>query len=151
MVSSAVWISDLNRFNAETGLAIRPYPLAAYACMSQIAIKYGNLPVTAVFDRIEKVESKLATARSYADNDRIFPGLCYYVATGTLPKPLTSRDVPALQAADFIAWEVRKAHFRMKEWQVSERPLGDRWAQWQHYMDWAKETTREGPVLRVMP
>jgi hypothetical protein len=75
--------------------------------MSQIAIKYGNLPVTAVFDRIEKVESKLATARSYADNDRIFPGLCYYVATGTLPKPLTSRDVPALQAADFIAWEVR--------------------------------------------
>jgi len=82
------------------------------------------------------------------DQIRQFAGHGGIVATGTLPKPLTSRDVPALQAADFIAWKVRKAHFRMKEWQLSERPLGDRWAQWQHYMDWAKETTREGPVLR---
>ena len=59
MVSSAVWISDLNRFNAETGLAIRPYPLAAYACMSQIAIKYGNLPVTAVLLRPARFRSRL--------------------------------------------------------------------------------------------
>jgi hypothetical protein len=150
MVSSAVWISDLERFNSETSLALQPYPLAAYACMSLAAARYDNLPVTAIFDRVEKVDSKLITARSYADSDRhIFPKICDYVATTPLQKPFTSRDVPALQAADFMAWELRKAHLNMKIWQqLPDRPRGDRFAQWDYYLEWTRQTTGENPVLR---
>ena len=149
MVSSTVWIKDVERFNLEKGLALEPYPLAAYSCMSLIAMNYDDLPVTAVFDRIEKVESKLAMARSYADSDRhAYPGLCDTIATSWLPKPLTSREVPALQAADLIAWEVRKANFGMRDWQISERPIGDRSEQFKHYMAYTREKTGEDPILR---
>jgi hypothetical protein len=150
MISSAVWLRDLQRFNQETGLAIEAYPLAAFACMSCTAVEYDGLRVTAVFDRVEKVHSKLKTAREYADGDKyVFPGLCDSITAVPLHEPLTARDVPTLQAADFIAWEVRKAHFKMKEWQLSDRGnITDRWEQWQSYLEWTRQMTGADPVLR---
>jgi hypothetical protein len=119
IITSAVWVKDLERFNSEKGLILEPYPLAAYSCMSQIALKHGDVPVTAVFDRVEKVDDKLRKARLYADTDRhAYPGLCNLVTSIPLEAGLTSRTVPALQAADLIAWEVRKALFKMKPWQL---------------------------------
>ena len=66
----------------------------------------------------------------------MYPGLCDHISTTWLPAPATSRDVPALQAADLIVWEVRKAHFGMKEWQ-NLRGDGheDRWSAWQDYLE----------------
>jgi hypothetical protein len=150
MVSSTVWQRDLEQFNVEKGLAIEAYPLAAHACLAMLGLKYEKQPVTAVFDRADQVTSKLNTARAYLEGDTfVYPGLCDYIASFGLQEPLTARDVPALQAADLIAWEVRKAHFRMKEWQLSERPNhSDRWAQWQHYIDYTKAATGEAPILR---
>jgi hypothetical protein len=148
--SSAVWLSDLERFNRENGIAIEPYPLAAYACTSYIGARYPSLPVTAVFDHVEKIESKLATARSYAETDNhIFPGMCDFITTVPLSKGLTARTIPAMQAADFIAWEARKAFFNMKPWYLSpDRPEGDRKAQWEHFLEWTKEMTGKDPILR---
>jgi hypothetical protein len=149
MISSAVWLKDLERFNQEMRLDIEPYPLAAWACMSCTAIEYDQRPITAVFDRVEKVHSKLNIARSYADSDQHFPGLCDSVAAVPLQVPLTARNVPALQAADFIVWEVRKAHFAMKQWQHSARAYtDDRIAQWENYLEWVRQTTGANPVLR---
>jgi hypothetical protein len=152
MAVSTVWISDLERFNRETGVGLEPYPLAAHACLALIAEKYDDptYPITAVFDRVEKVDSKLRTARSYLAGDTfIYSGLCDHIATTWLPTPTTSRTVPALQAADLIAWEVRKAHWGMKEWQLSERPVEqDRWAQWQQYVDYTRRVTGEDPKIR---
>jgi hypothetical protein len=67
-----------------------------------------------------------------------------------LAKGLTSRIVPALQAADFAVWEARKAYLKMQSWQyLPERPMEDRDAQWRHYVDWNRETTgEECPVRR---
>jgi hypothetical protein len=145
MFASAVWIKDLDRFNGEKGILLEPYPLAAFACMSQMAFHYNNVPVTAVFDRVEKVDDKLQKARAYGEWLR----LCDLITSVPLAKGLTSRDVPAMQAADFIAWEFRKALFKMKPWQeLSGRPLGDREAQWLHYMEWTRETTGRDPFLR---
>jgi hypothetical protein len=101
--SSAVWLKDLERFNREKGLSLEPYPLAAYACTSYIGARYPKLPVTAFFDRVEKIESKLNTARAYVDSDqKLWPGLCDFVTTVPFAKGLTSRTVPAMQPADFI-------------------------------------------------
>jgi hypothetical protein len=149
-ISSTVWLKDLERFNQETGLGLEPYPVAAHACLAMIGLKYEDRPVTAIFDRIEKVGSKLATARSYLAGDQfIYPGLCDNVATTWLRAPATSRDVPALQAADLIAWEVRKAHFSMKKWQNSRGGgHSDRWAQWQDFVAFTREETGEDPKIR---
>jgi hypothetical protein len=152
MVSSGVWISDLTRFNAAHGLALEAFPLAAYTCLIQIQQQYNDIPATATFDRIEKVDDKLRKARVYADSDpRTYPGDSFiaHVASFGVPKGITSREVPALQAADLVAWEYRKALFGMKEWQLSpDRPITDRHVQWQHYLQWTKERTGSGPVLR---
>jgi hypothetical protein len=66
-----------------------------------------------------------------------------------LSKPTTARDVPALQAADLIAWEYRKALYQMKEWQLSsDRPQTDRKELWSHYLQWTRERTGGDPILR---
>jgi hypothetical protein len=149
MVASAAWIKDVERFNRDKGLALAPYPLAAYTCMSLLALKY-DLPVTAIFDRADKVDSMLAKARGYANCDKhAHPGLCNVITSTPLAADLTARNVPAMQAADFIAWEVRKALFKMKSWQLREdRPLTDRVTQWHHFLDWTRESTGRDPVLR---
>jgi hypothetical protein len=147
MVASTVWLMDLERFNRETNAGLEPYPLAAHTCLALIAEKYGELPVMAIFDRIEKVNSKLAVARSYLDGTFPVPGLCDHIAATGSPAP--AHDVPALQAADLIAWEVRKAHFGMKEWQSGNAGNhADRQEQWRDYVRHTREMTGEDPRIR---
>jgi hypothetical protein len=128
IVSSAVWLRDLNLFNQENGLKLEAYPLAAYSCWVQIAQHYDQ-SATTVFDNVEKIDDKLRKARIIADSDiRCYPGsVCDQIAAVPLQKRLTTRDVPAMQAADFVAWEIRKALFKMKPWvETSDRPVDNR-------------------------
>jgi hypothetical protein len=137
---SIVYLPDLERFNREKGLDLKPYPLAAYACLTEIGRSYNSIPVTAVFDRVEKVDSKLAAARAYAESDQfLFPGISKLVTSTPLAAGLTSRDVPAMQAADFAVWEGRKAHLSFEPWvNQPDRPLGDREAQWENLKEWSR-------------
>ncbi|MBC9876376.1 DUF3800 domain-containing protein [Bradyrhizobium sp. INPA01-394B] len=151
MVASGVWMPDLEKFNAMHGLSLEAYPLAAYACLVQISQEYHDAPATAVFDRVEKVDDKLSKARVYAKSDpRFYPaGPCDSVASRPIPKGITFRNVPALQAADFICWEVRKALFGMKDWQLlPDKPQGDRALQWQHYLEHKRNVTGKSEVIR---
>jgi hypothetical protein len=149
-VSSTVWVKDLERFNQETSAGLEAFPLAAHACLTMIVLKYNQQPVSVVFDRVEKIQSKLATARYYLDGETCtYRGTCDHIATTWLPAPATSRDVPALQAADLIAWEVRKALLSMKKWQnLRGDGHGDRLAQWQDFVDFTREETGEDPKIR---
>lgn len=107
------------------------------------------MPITAVFDRADQVKSKLDTARAYAKADQRVVNAFDRIATFPLQKPLTVRDVPAMQAADLIVWELRKEHHKMKEWQISERPaLMDKVKQWQSYMEWSRARRGSDPILR---
>lgn len=148
MISSGVWLPDLARFNAENGLALEEYPLAAYACMGQTVQQYGELPAMLMFDRVDKVDDKLQKARVYAESDQR-GGFFDQITTVPLEKSVTARDVPAMQAADLIAWEARKALVGMKTWQsASDKPQTNRKAQWKHYVDFTRETTGSDPILR---
>jgi hypothetical protein len=152
MIASAVWLGELIEFNDAHGLSIEPYPLAAFACQSQIAMEFADVPATAVFDRVEKVDDKLNKARLYAKSDpNFYPNtICDSVASFPIPKGVTFRETPALQAADFICWEFRKAIFHMKEWQLSaDRPrFDDRDELWKHYREWHRKNTGKDPFLR---
>jgi hypothetical protein len=124
-ISSIVRQSDLDRFNREFEQSLEPYPLAAYGCMLLAAREnLEGIPIELVFDNVEKVHSKLGKAREYADSDKIYePGICDQTVTTPLSKGLTWREVPALQAADFFAWEFRKNHENVNEWfEIVDKP-----------------------------
>jgi hypothetical protein len=147
MISSGVWLPALSRFNEEKKLALEAYPLAAYACMGQVVQQYGELDSALTFDRVDKVDDKLQKARDYATSDPR-GGFFNHLTIAAL-KDVTARDVPAQQAADLLAWEVRKALLAMKEWQSEpDKPQSDRKEQWKHYVEWSKKTTGHEPVLR---
>lgn len=111
--SSIVRMMDLSKFNSERKLRLQPYPLAVYGCMLMVAKEYGDLTCELFFDHLDKVDSKVVTARRYAESDSYYSGLFDRVAAFPLPKAITFRELPALQAADFFTWEFRKNHERV--------------------------------------
>jgi hypothetical protein len=153
-ICSLVRVADLDRFNTEHNLRLEPYSLAAFGCMLLAARDNPGMPTELVFDHVEKAHSKLAKAREYADSDiKYEPGICDTLVTTPLPKALTWRDVPALQAADFFAWEFRKNHENVSEWfDFIDKP--DDWDErWDHFEQWSLQkfgsktpTTRKSAV-----
>jgi hypothetical protein len=142
-----VRLRDLARFNVEHGLNLDPYALAAYGCMILVGQDYLGFPTELVFDHVEKVQSKLARAREYAESDKYHgaggihgpDGAFGALVTTGLSEKLTFRDIPALQAADFWAWEYRKNHINLNEWwSIPDRPQewGDE--QWEHMRSWVE-------------
>jgi hypothetical protein len=65
----------------------------------------------------------IAMAREYADNDKSNPGCGQYVEITTLEKACSSKNIPALQMADFAAYESLKAHRERNEWFLNEEPF----------------------------
>ena len=137
-----VRLKDLARFNSEKGLSLQPYSLAVYGCMVPVGQDYLGKPTELIFDHVEKVESKLAKARDYANSDKHHgpDGVFDSLVTVGLPKNLNSRQIPGLQAADFWAWEYRKNHLNFNEWwSLEDRP--QRWGdeQWEHMNPWVTD------------
>jgi hypothetical protein len=119
-VFSLTRMADLNRFNAETGQLLEPYPLAAYGCMLGAAKQYDHpteVPIIElVFDHVEKVSSKLAVAAQYAEADDYYNHIRDMIIPVPLPKTLTWREIKPLQAADLLIWEVQRNHLNVEEW-----------------------------------
>ncbi len=134
-----VRIGDLARFNADKGLSLDPYSLAVYACFLQIDRAYPSESVSLTFDRIEKVHSRLDKAIEYAQSDVTHPGAADHITNIPLAPRHTFRNVMALQAADFLVWELRKHHTRQNEWwELPDRPSG--WQQrFEHFQAWSKQ------------
>lgn len=67
--AAIVRLPDLNKFNQNHELKLEPYPLAVYGSMIAISNEYDFERMEIMFDHVEHVESKLVTARRYADAD----------------------------------------------------------------------------------
>jgi hypothetical protein len=95
---------DLDRFNKEFGQSLEPYPLAAYGRMLLAARdNIEGMPTELVFDNVEKIYSKLAKAREYADVDNLYePGACDQTVTVPLPKGLTWRELSSSAGRRFL-------------------------------------------------
>jgi hypothetical protein len=139
---SLVRLRDLARFNKETRASLQPYPLAAYGCMLVVGKEYGDLTSQLFFDHLEKVDSKLAAARRYADSDSYYAGSFDEMITVPLARGCTARKLYALQAADFIVWEFRKHHEKLSEWfDLPDLPRDDD-ARAAHMQAWSQEKFR---------
>ena len=109
-------INDLNRFNSENGLSLDPYSLAAYGLLLVLATEYRDIDIDVVFDKVEKVDNKLAIARTYANSDGYHHGVCDKIITRPLGKKDTFRNVLPLQSADFLVGELQKSHQKVESW-----------------------------------
>jgi hypothetical protein len=150
-ILSGVRCGDLERFNKERGLTLEPYPLGAYGCMLLAARQnLRRMRIHLVFDRVEKVESKLATARTYADADKYWQGECDAVTVTGLAKGVQLQDLPAMQAADFIAWEFRRAQERREEWHATTSVPADADEAWEQLEEWiiAKFGSHEASIRK---
>jgi hypothetical protein len=132
-------LKDLNRFNSEKRLSLEPYALAVYACMAHIKTLHPDKVVDLVFDSIERVHSRLEKATAYADSDCAILGIADFIIAKPLPKKCSFRNIRAMQAADFIVWEMRKHHLGQAEWwERSDLPANwnDRFAD---YQNWSRD------------
>jgi hypothetical protein len=119
-VGAVIRLSDLRRFNAEEGLSLNAYSLGIYACLIELSQKYPSQTVKTIWDRgVANQELLIARAREYAATDKYYPGCgngvqitpLRGVVEGTEPPvDRSSRNVPALQIADFAAYELLKSH-----------------------------------------
>ena len=120
---SIVRVKDLERFNRDHGAALEAYPMAVYGCMLWIGKANPDAVISLIFDKIEQVSSKLDKATEYARSDTYYIGVTDKIQPIPLNKGITFRNVPALQAADFSAWEIRKHHLNQNEWwELPDRP-----------------------------
>jgi hypothetical protein len=133
---ATVRLADVERFNRDMGLKIDPYALGVYACAIEIDGMYPSGPIEVFFDRANKISSKLAVAKRYAETDEFYPGLMDKIAFHALPKGMTFRDVKPVQAADFAAYELRKSYLKAHEYYEME----DRPSDWReipfHFSQW---------------
>lgn len=144
-------IKDLKHFNAEHGLRLDAYALAAYGCMFVTGKEYIGQSVELVFDHVEKVKKKLATAQAYADSDHYYgpDGVFKKVNVLGLAEGCTFREVPAIQAADFWVWEWRKHQLKISDWYETEGLPEDWEARWLHMNRWLRQKfSAKAPLLR---
>ena len=134
--------ADLDRFNAEFGLELEQYPLAVYGCMLAISRYYAFEPMELFFDHVEKVDSKLALARAYADSDLHHreDRLGRIRLSGLADEPEYSfKSMIELQAADLIVGDFRKNHLKVNEWfEKPDRPQ-DYEERGRHFEQWTRQ------------
>jgi hypothetical protein len=133
-------VNDLAKFNADKGVKLEAYPLAAYGCMLGIA-KDHHRGVTSeiIFDHVEKIHSKLATAFAYAETDNHYSMIKEMVAPTPLNADLTFRQVRPLQAADFLIWEIQKNHRNIEDWFLLPDKPSDQDDREAHMDNWSME------------
>jgi hypothetical protein len=138
--STIVRLLDLEKFNNAVGLQLKAYPLGAYGCMTLIHKAYPTARlISLVFDHCDKIDSYLRVAKKYAAGDRTFPGIVDHIVPIPLPKQCTAKEVRPIQAADFMAHEIRKHHLKQTEWweQAELHELGDR--RFERFKRWSRE------------
>jgi hypothetical protein len=108
-IATTVVLDDFREFNKAHGLRLDPYAFAVYGCMFQLRSYYPDSPIDIIFDKFDNSISRVAKAFDYARTDDICDRIKPNMFT---PIPLQEeeswRDILPLQAADLMAWEVRK-------------------------------------------
>jgi len=107
-VATTIPMDEFRAFNRQHGLDLDPYAFAIYGCLFQLRSYHPNDEIEIVLDSFDNSASRAAKALQYFKTDsldNLKPDLFTPIP---LQKKESWRDVKPLQAADLIAWEVRK-------------------------------------------
>lgn len=148
-VGTTIRIPDLHRFNRDKDRNIGAFELGVYGCLLDVAAKIPEEPLELVFDRFPKIYKKLAAVEDYASTDPLYPNCHKRVGIIPLPEPLSFKTVPGIQAADFLAWEMRKSCENKREW-FEAREMDDHSEEWRNSLvQWTLETRGRFPDERM--
>ncbi len=129
---AGVPLADLERYNAKyrADAPLKPYSLCLYVVCAQ-ATDWGRIgvPWQVIVDRVPKAHRKLAEVDRLLDSDRSLKLLSK--AAGYTRPSFTAiskngpgaKDIPALQAADFLAWEIHRSIFLKLPWFQAMTPF----------------------------
>lgn len=106
-IAATVILSDLDAFNQKNGLRLDPYSMGIYACLLQMRSYFPGQEIDVVVDKFEAAPSRIAKALSYLETHNEPTGRDLFNTTSLGADELW-RTIFPLQAADLIAWEVRK-------------------------------------------
>jgi hypothetical protein len=138
-IMSVIRLGDFRKFIKDKGLNIDAYSFNLYACMSIIAATWQNKPIEIIIDRINKPGRMIDKAMEYIETDVYWVGRTNYIQLSPLPKGITFREIVPIQAADFLAWEIRKLIDSREEW-YNKFKIGDDPKAWNESMiDWSKQ------------
>jgi hypothetical protein len=112
---AVIRLPDLNRFNRERSRNLEALPLALYACMNDIYVADPCREVDMALDRFDKPDSVIAKAKEYAAT-HWSDDVSQNITGRPLKNPDSFRNVRPLQAADFIAYEIKKNIESRREW-----------------------------------
>jgi hypothetical protein len=125
--AASVPLDDLRAFNLKFGFKLDPYSVAIYACIVQLRSFVGPQSIDLVFDKFDRALSRAEKGLAYAKHDVL--NLYTELFSTSVPGRNESwRDIQPLQAADFLAWEVRKFRYERRGWVIPDDIVNDRLA-----------------------
>jgi hypothetical protein len=143
---AVIRLPDLRRFNLERGRNLEARPLALYVCMNDMYVEDPWREIEIILDKFVKPHSVIEKAEAYAashwSDDVSQNSTCLPIKNGE-----SYRSVVALQAADFIAYEIKKNVESRRGWfdaVMDDDP--DTWMETQQ--KWLTERGLPFPYLR---
>ena len=138
-VSSAILLEDLRAFNKQHGLNLNEHAMAVYGSIVDLRLRFHTENIEIVFDKFDKSVSRIAMGMDYARTD--VEG--NFRVDGLTPKPLKNTEsfktVLPLQAADFIAGELRKYLQDRRGWQLPKvNQRGQRQVELSYFQWWGE-------------
>jgi hypothetical protein len=147
-IASITRLADLRRFNGERGLKVQAYAFNLYTNMVQLSARWPDAKIEVVIDRTTNHGPKAAKAREYADSDAYYQDCGKNIRLIPLDRNFTAKDVPALQIADFLAWEARKDIDTKDEWFANFKK-GDDLDEWMRSLrEWSAARGQVFPYSR---
>ncbi len=137
-VHTTVMLDDLRRFNREHNRHLNPYALAIHGCISMLQWKFPTVEIEVYFDKFDRASSLVEEGLSYTESDVYQPLKPNLLPVATpIRKDESFKSVRPIQAADLLAWEMRKLLFDRLTWingrdffQLSRRAVLESYARW---------------------
>lgn len=116
IAGSAIVVDDLKKFNEQTGEKLDAFAYSLYLSVCRMytmlhpSVKFGVHSVQVVLDKGDHGANTVDLAQSYFKRHRSSRGIAWPTFTILNKDSLeSSRNIPGLQAADYVAWELRKS------------------------------------------
>ena len=137
-IMSVVRLADIRRFNQEKGLNIDVLAFNLYILMGILALAKPNDQIEFIIDKLTKPGYTIEKAREYADTDINLNKCTDRIKVNIIGKDLSFKEIVPIQAADFLAWEIRKLIDSRDEW-YNKFKTGDDPKIWNKSVkDWSK-------------
>ena len=138
-ISATIVLRDFERFNEESGLGLDPYSFALYVCLIDLRKRYSDDDIEIVIDRISTPYKRIQLAKQYARTDTFEDLKVENIQMFPLEKTDSFKKIFPIQAADFMAWELRKISEERKDWSPSDNARVNLEAVQEDYRSWAKQ------------